>query len=712
MSVGRLIELWAPPAGYRLASVLATTYELQADFIEDDLLPVALGLRHSAAKGRDFRLELEHRLQTVDVTIYLHPDGYHAGRRRSPRIDLIPVPESRLPKLHAKVSLLHFVREGGGVIGDQIVRLIVGSANLTSPGYRENIEVAIAIDDAPGTDAEEATAVRDAAQWLLSILPPETAQAKRQHRGLKAVFDAREVTPSRESLRFIGLRRPGGLLGAIAEFNPRKTDSLTLVSPFWATGSEPADVVAALVAVCKGKPRVVRLLGTSQVSGGRVYPEMPVGLVSHLMGLGAKVEVAAADPKFGCLAAPNKEADEYEDLDKGSPKSFAERSLHAKMMVLEGADGSVLAAGSFNITRKGLGLHGLGNTEAGLLWNFRKKDHARLAALTSFAMKWVQVEGSPGDLVRPPPEMTTGGDDLWPDFILSLVADRAGVRIRGEASRWPAEVKLEMRDLRSRLVQRDCCFDSWLVTRPEADGSFEVELALRASWGDVGDAVSALKYPPIPDLEIQVSWDGGRAVCPVVFLDKHEFPVVERSNRESERDLIDWFLGLRPAGEPDPDGFSHSIDPVESLVRTDDSTETAEILSYLIRDFVHALPGVRARIAEGAQTETGLAAALFGARSPVSLAEEVFESWRVPQQGRARKTAIATAFQLAELVKLVESSDLPILPEGVSEKLRNDCVSKVRVRLREVTTELRGASVSPVVSQYIDTTLSPENEKS
>ncbi len=84
MSTTRLLDLWAPPPGYRLASVIATTYQLQADFIEEDLLPVALGLRQSPARGREFRIELEKTLQDAEITVYLHPDGYTPGLRRSP----------------------------------------------------------------------------------------------------------------------------------------------------------------------------------------------------------------------------------------------------------------------------------------------------------------------------------------------------------------------------------------------------------------------------------------------------------------------------------------------------------------------------------------------------------------------------------------------------------------------------------------------------
>src|SRR5690606_19560047 len=144
---------------YRLASAIATTYQLQADFIEEDLLPVALGLRQSPARGREFRIELEKTLQDAEITVYLHPDGYTPGLRRSPRIDLIPVPESRLPKLHAKVALLLFVPEQGDDAATRIVRLVTGSANLTSSGYRHNIELAVAMDDAPSAAPVVVTAV-------------------------------------------------------------------------------------------------------------------------------------------------------------------------------------------------------------------------------------------------------------------------------------------------------------------------------------------------------------------------------------------------------------------------------------------------------------------------------------------------------------------------------------------------------------------------
>ena len=122
----RLLDLWAPPERHRLASVVATTYECQADFVEEELLPTALNLKTPSARGRDFRVELERALQDVEVTLFLHPDRYVPGMRRSPRIDLVPLPERRVTKLHAKVALLRFVPEGTANYESQVVRLIVG----------------------------------------------------------------------------------------------------------------------------------------------------------------------------------------------------------------------------------------------------------------------------------------------------------------------------------------------------------------------------------------------------------------------------------------------------------------------------------------------------------------------------------------------------------------------------------------------------------
>src|SRR5690606_24519578 len=149
-----------------------------------------------------------------------------------------------------------------------------------------------------------------------------------------------------------------------------------------------------------------------------------------------------------------------------------------------------------------------------------------------------------------------------------------------------------------------------------------------------------------------------------------------RAVREDERMLLDWFLGLRPADEADADGYGHGFDP-ETSDRAAEPEDRAGILSYLIRDFVHALPGISAHLGEGASTETGLRTALLGPRSPAKLAEGILGTRMQPANGGPAKTRVATPFQLIELRKLVERATLPELPEGATERLRGQCLASI-----------------------------------
>lgn len=676
MTTRRLIELWEPPQGYCLASVLATTYELQADFVEEDLLPVALDLRLPAARGREFRLELEKALQDTEVTIFFHPGRYQAGLRRSPRIDLVPLPEGRFAKLHAKLTLLRFVNSAAPDPVSQIVRLIVGSANLTASGYRSNIEVAVEINDAPDSSAESATAVRDAAAWLERLAGPSTEQITRQLRDIKAVFASRAIKFDRDRLRFIGLPDSSGL-PALMEVEEAATQ-LTVVSPFWPTGDDLSDVAAALKKMCGGSFDSVRLVGPSITDDrGQVLPMMPVALVHALMQEGAKVAVAAADPGYGCTADLKSDAeDEFDSIAEGRKTApDGTRALHAKVLVIEGPNTMRLAIGSFNLTRRGMSLVANGNAEAGLLWTMPTSDAALLEHIVSFATAWRDVDRSPQELVVEPGNRDADESGEWPVFVLSLRAQRTELVLEGETSSWPGSVTIRMRDIRARLIGEEQWFDDWVVDRPDSAGAvFTVRNGLKASWlSDRSEEV--ISWEPLPDLEAEVLWDGGQTTVPVVFVDKHLFPVVETRSREDEQALIAWFLGLRPLGELEDGGFGHSIDPVQGF--TDALDPTIDILSYLVRDFVHSLPGIRNSLAEGGMTETGLRAAMLGHRSPVELARAALRALQEPEAGKPRKTAVATVFQLAEIKDLLGTVKLPELADGVSETLRELAITEV-----------------------------------
>lgn len=701
MTPRRLLETWEPPSGYRLASILATTYELDADFLEEDLLPTAFGLQLAPARGREFRLELEHALQDAEVSIFFHPDRYRPGLRRSPRIDLLALPEGRYPKLHAKVALLRFVTPDAPAPERQIVRLLVGSANLTGSGYRSNIEVAASIEHRPGGSAETAATVRDAVDWLEDLIDQPDGQVARQIRDIKAALPTHSGQRRRRVIRFVGLPREEGF-PSLAHSRDR-LNCLTVVSPFWPSGDDLSDVAAALKRFCGGRWKTVKLIGPSDVDEhGKVRPAIPAALVRALLDEGAAVEVAAADPSYGCSLPADEDDSEFDRVaERRGGCSDANRSLHAKALLAVGTRATRLAIGSFNLTRKGLGLAHGGNAEAGLLWTLPNEASFDLKGIESIGTAWRKVTSRPEEYVVEPADRDGGGVGSWPDFILSLRAKRAELVVEGDADRWPDKVVIRMRDIRSRLTETEQWFDPWTVHAPDcATAVFFTGTELTASWLDDRDAGDVQGWPALPDLEAEVSWEGECVAVPVIFEEKHLFPIVETQAREDEQSLVAWFLGLRPSDEADAEGFGHSIDPIPVSDPTDTVPDT-DILSYLVRDFVHALPGVRNRLVDGGMTETGLRGALLGPRSPVALAREALRAYRDPQTGRARKTAIATSFQVAELQHLLQTVPLPELPDGISCSLRREALAEISAVLGELTAELSLTDRTKVVCAYL-----------
>jgi hypothetical protein len=502
-------------------------------------------------------------------------------------------------------------------------------------------------------------------------------------------------------MRFVGLPRAGGLIEVLREVSKGSAHTLTLVSPFWPSGDEPVDVVNALARAGRGMPNRVRLVGAASVDAeGTVRPVMPAALLSSFLAKKVAVEVAAADPAYGCSEEVPDDDDEFGALAPKGAIPFAHRELHLKMLLLEGDQGARLAIGSFNLTRKGLGLHGGGNTEAGLVWTLAGASPGKLKDLLSYATAWRTVKETPERFVIPPPLMDGAAGSGWPDFLLALSANRVGLRLEGDGRSWPSSVTVRMRDIRGRLVGLERWFDDWVVSAP-AEDAFTVELSMVASWTSAPDVKLAGRYPMLPDLEVHFIWPHGESVVPVVFDDKHLFPVAERAAREDERALIDWFLGLRPEFDVDANGFGHGIDPAEGA--SPEQEIGHDILSYLVRDFVHALPGIRAGLAEASMTETGLRTALLGTRSPVALAREVVEALQKPQQGAPRKTAVATIFELVELLRVVEDAALPELPGARTSGIRMEAASDIRSLLAAVVSAYPAATTSPMLRGFLAT---------
>lgn len=143
-----LLDRWQPPPGAGAPiAVFAATFALEADFVDRDCLSRFLsvtGVDESTDGGTSrtvddivARIELEDLLGGVTVSVLADRSSVQA--RSTLRWDLLPcsVPNGLL---HSKVAVLMW---------EHSTRVLIGSANLTSAGYRKQVEMMLSIDLGP-----------------------------------------------------------------------------------------------------------------------------------------------------------------------------------------------------------------------------------------------------------------------------------------------------------------------------------------------------------------------------------------------------------------------------------------------------------------------------------------------------------------------------------------------------------------------------------
>ena len=702
-----LTGLWSPPEDHRLTSVLTTTYELDAEFLEEDLLPSALGVSIPSVRRRAFRLSLERHLQDVETTVFVDVDGYRAGRQ-TPRIDLVPVPRRRggqaIPKMHAKVTVLQFApRRRGARMEDHVVRVLVGSANLTAAGYCTNYEVMSALESRPDGDPKESTLVRAALAWLDGALAPvHTTQSLRQLTTARGVVEARKQTKDPKHTAFVG--SPQTKLGEAVEKLTTGVvfETVTLVSPFWPGGDSPTDLVDRLGTMLGGLPPVVRLVGRGVAREGRWLPEVPVSLAVALKRRGARVFVAPASPDHG-VETSARDVGETTETDAAVEVGRArvrehKRALHAKVLLAEGPKTSLLAAGSFNHTRRGWGMQSP-NTEAGLVWRMDGKGRTALGTVLSFVCDadFVEVKGDPSDWVVDPRERETEQSAAhWPGFLVAVEGGTDWIRLVCDPEDFPeGGLALSMRDIRGlRSPDQDSPVFEWTIRAEDAsqaDGALD--------WGRLPLPDNALDQasqplPRLVDLQLDLQWEGGHATVPVRFVDKDAMPIVMSGKSPDEQTLIAYFLGLWR--ETDEAGFNHALPPTLPIPGSSaraDSHDPTGILSYRIRSFIQALPGVRTALEDVPPSEGAVRRALRGPTSPLALGKKAVEGFHDPTGG---KSHVAAVFQVAELVGVVQRAELPELPDGREQVLRSEVIDELQAMLVQLDPTTSG----PVLADF------------
>ena len=140
MRTARLLDHWLPPEGVGApVASLATTFTFDGTFFAEDCIARFLmltGARGDQDEIADIALLLEEEEKLSEASVTVLADRSAATEQHNLRWDLIDVP---VPGglLHAKVAVM---------LWERATRVVIGSPNLTPAGYRNQVELALAID--------------------------------------------------------------------------------------------------------------------------------------------------------------------------------------------------------------------------------------------------------------------------------------------------------------------------------------------------------------------------------------------------------------------------------------------------------------------------------------------------------------------------------------------------------------------------------------
>ena len=304
-----------------LIGLLGTTYKLQSDFFETDFLPTLLGLGAWDDRSWTSRVAMEKRLAEVEAAAILVDGKQYSGRPRLLRVSVHPVTPDGGGRLHAKI----LVR-----VHANAVRLQVGSANLTEPGYRRNREVVadlVASEKAPGL-AGVITMALDQMEEGLGAWPESAALVTRQARAFLQNLKRIPQEPS----EWFALSGPGRALWQtflerwpVGEF----IQSVTIVSPFWSDEDGADAPVAAFMTALRERGlapggRLRLLCDARKANNDNFQPVLPPSFATFDPSpFQIQAQAEAVDP---CILP-----EEY-----GSDATGLARALHAKVILLEG----------------------------------------------------------------------------------------------------------------------------------------------------------------------------------------------------------------------------------------------------------------------------------------------------------------------------------------------------------------------------------------
>ena len=594
-------HFWTPPAAVVEGgpgepwACLATTYEFDADFFEAELLPRFLGLKFDQTENESsFLVEREEALALVHVAVLVDHSRFDSSQTTL-RWDQVQI---QIPGgiQHAKVTILAW---------ENLIRVMIGSANLKRGAYRRNREMFTALDFSNSPESVPLRLLRETLDLITVMLACSRASGASIARTRETVARLRRAIRgwNEAPADFTPRERPRASLAAtyprddgrparstldevIQLWGHRRATSVTVVTPFTAPKPDP-EIGDTVVNKLGEIPR------TRECEGWLVVPELP----------------KTPEDQRTRLPFPEVLKASWKGLFGGRGGSFVlslplcvegkedrNRTLHSKCIVLENENNDValMMIGSSNFTPRGMGV-GVHNFEANVVFEDAgsvKHNGLRLIDRLGLPRDWddgVELDEVVWQTPEKPPEDEPDSCPPLPAFFAwATFSQRTG------------ELKLGLNRSRSQPT-------TWSVRLPGAATDVPTLFARHFELADpttevlshvLGETMRAANI-----VALLVAWDDDNGATQQAKLGvtveslEHLLPP-EQFQKLSAEAIIDCLIsGKTPSQWFDQNnGKRKSSEGNDAAIESLRSVDTSSFLLYRVRRFGRALTGMSQRI--------------------------------------------------------------------------------------------------------------------
>lgn len=594
--IHRLLDLWSPPPGSgEPIACVATSYTFEQEFFEGQCLGRFLGL--DSVRGEDdpwaCLIEEEERLNEVRVTAII--DRGEAPSKRNLRWDLLPAGVQG-GLMHAKVTLL---------VWQNLVRIVIGSANLTPAGYRSQVETCAVLDADAKSEIPEPVFLEalEALRLIASTCPGDPMTSQPKQRVLASIDHASRVV---RDLRLPSANRSAARLAVVvgSQGHPVLPEIkqvwsgavprwASVLSPFFDSGDRGSPAAVSLSEqLAQRGDRSVRFLLPASMTSERTIVYAPRAITTSLP--------ADIDASFETFDTSDEEP----------------RRLHAKAVVLESEGWVAGLIGSSNFTAKGLGLDSRPHLEVNLAIGARRGSEAAKALLA----------------------LTPEGDVIAPAEV-----DWEKQEDEDEIERWAvpwgfSEILLEPGSEPSLIVRFEAKLlpRIWRICRPSGAVLLDSDMC----DSDMMRTETVVGVGDDPLFWVQVYWKHGEdersASWPINVTDPSKLPPPEELRNLSTDALLEVLASSRPVHEAialllrRSEASRHGLarDKLDPLLRY---SETGQLLKRA-RRVSAALAGLQRRLERPAANVNALEWRLEGPLGPLAIADTLLREQKTEKR--------------------------------------------------------------------------------